>query len=351
MSEMTLEQALSGLENVADEIRGEYHYVASNIYAHVEVIRGHLAEARVPVAYRYALETGKWTVFLSKARANFLAEEGAIVEPLYAAPPIADSSQSVAAVDVRLAFERWIRKNTEFDLEKDVNGEYVFAGAGDSWNAWQAALAHPRPTGDTIVGSWSWLRGVLSGMPSREEPIGGQRQRYLNRDEVMAWLDEGERRAGLATGANPAPAGEQAGKVPLWIGGTALSRVNPIQMVRIAQTFARADDEHSYTKVENFSPHNWVVAAMCAAYEAGRQNIIDGTHTEGYTPEVVESVRQAFALAQPRPMGVPAGWKLVPVEPTVAMLAEGRSENLCCNDDADRIYKAMLAAAPVAGGG
>lgn len=40
-----------------------------------------------PVAYRYALESGKWTVFISKARAKFLADHGATVEPLYTAQP------------------------------------------------------------------------------------------------------------------------------------------------------------------------------------------------------------------------------------------------------------------------
>jgi len=40
-----------------------------------------------PVAYRYALESGKWTVFISKARARYLAEHGAEADPLYSAQP------------------------------------------------------------------------------------------------------------------------------------------------------------------------------------------------------------------------------------------------------------------------
>lgn len=59
--------------------------------------------------------------------------------------------------------------------------------------------SHPavQPKGNIVVGSWPWLRGVLAGMPSREEVLGRQRHQYLNRDEVLGWVDEGERRAAL----------------------------------------------------------------------------------------------------------------------------------------------------------
>jgi hypothetical protein len=52
MSEvMTLERALSGLEGLADDIGGEYPYVASDIYAHVEAIRAQLVKAGEPIAW------------------------------------------------------------------------------------------------------------------------------------------------------------------------------------------------------------------------------------------------------------------------------------------------------------
>jgi len=49
-----------------------------------------------------------------------------------------------------------------------------------------------------IVGSWPWLRGCINGIPKREESIGGQRARYVALDEVLGWIDEGERRAALS---------------------------------------------------------------------------------------------------------------------------------------------------------
>lgn len=48
------------------------------------------------------------------------------------------------------------------------------------------------------VGSWAWLRGDISGVPTRFEPIGGQQATYIQRDDVLGWIDEGEKRAALA---------------------------------------------------------------------------------------------------------------------------------------------------------
>lgn len=48
------------------------------------------------------------------------------------------------------------------------------------------ALRDTHPAPSQAVRSWNWLCGALSGMPIREEFIGGQRQRYLNRSEVLA---------------------------------------------------------------------------------------------------------------------------------------------------------------------
>ncbi|KAF1006740.1 MAG: hypothetical protein GAK28_02416 [Luteibacter sp.] len=93
-----------------------------------------------------------------------------------------------------------------------------------------------------------------------------------------------------------------------WTSRTALPRVNPAQMVRIAKNYARVDQQHSYTQVDDFMPHDWVVAAMCTAYDAGRQNIIDGTHTDGFTPEAIESVRRIFAPTPDVVGGDVVGW-------------------------------------------
>lgn len=41
----------------------------------------------------------------------------------------------------REKFEKWIRRETAFDLELEADGEYVFGGAHDHWVSWQARAA------------------------------------------------------------------------------------------------------------------------------------------------------------------------------------------------------------------
>lgn len=65
-----------------------------------------------------------------------------------------------------------------------------------------ARPAHLSPT-NQMVGSWPWLRGVISGIPTRTEPIGGQMQRYVALDEVLGWIEEGHRRSAEAQQAEP----------------------------------------------------------------------------------------------------------------------------------------------------
>lgn len=66
-----------------------------------------------------------------------------------------------------------------------------------------ARPAHLSPT-NQMVGSWPWLRGVISGIPTRTEPIGGQMQRYVALDEVLGWIEEGHRRSAEAQQAKNA---------------------------------------------------------------------------------------------------------------------------------------------------
>ncbi len=70
--------------------------------------------------------------------------------------------------------------------------------------------------------------------------------------------------------------------------------------IGLAQKYAKADTEHTYTKVPDFMPHEWVVAAIQTAYEAGRQAIIDGSNVAGFTPEAIERTRAH--LSQPQPV-------------------------------------------------
>lgn len=67
------------------------------------------------------------------------------------------------------------------------------AAALEAWNrraALAAAVAEPV--------AWDWLRGVMDGIPTREERIGGQREKYVAKEAVMGWLHEGQSRAKLA---------------------------------------------------------------------------------------------------------------------------------------------------------
>ena len=54
-----------------------------------------------------------------------------------------------------------------------------------------------------MVVSWPWLRGVISAIPTRVEKSGGQNHRYVALDEVLGWLEEGQRRADEAQQAEP----------------------------------------------------------------------------------------------------------------------------------------------------
>ena len=57
--------------------------------------------------------------------------------------------------------------------------------------------------------AWDWLRGVMDGIPTREERIGGQREKYIAKEAVMAWLHEGQSRAKRAA-QPPQPVQPQA---------------------------------------------------------------------------------------------------------------------------------------------
>lgn len=62
--------------------------------------------------------------------------------------------------------------------------------------------------GAEVVGSWAWLRGVIYAIPTRSEPIGGQQATYIELDNVLGWIDEGAKRAAIATTGK-----KQAGEV------------------------------------------------------------------------------------------------------------------------------------------
>jgi len=54
--------------------------------------------------------------------------------------------------------------------------------------------------------SWDRLRTLMDGIPTREEFIGGQRQKYVAKEEVMGWLYECQLRAEREAAQSAAPA-------------------------------------------------------------------------------------------------------------------------------------------------
>lgn len=74
------------------------------------------------------------------------AETMEYVRSRFAAKP----AQPVEVVDERVAFEAWARSEGH-GCERAELGGYVFGATHSAWKGRQAALAHPRPTGDGMV--------------------------------------------------------------------------------------------------------------------------------------------------------------------------------------------------------
>lgn len=65
-------------------------------------------------------------------------------------------------------------------------------------------IAEAAPKQEAVA--WDWLRGVMDGIPTREERIGGQRQQYVAKEAVMGWIEEGQSRAKRASAQPQQPA-------------------------------------------------------------------------------------------------------------------------------------------------
>ena len=62
------------------------------------------------------------------------------------------------------------------------------------------------PAAPAVPVSWDRLRILMDGIPTREEFIGGQRQKYVAKEAVMSWLHEGQLRAEREAAQPAAPA-------------------------------------------------------------------------------------------------------------------------------------------------
>lgn len=47
------------------------------------------------------------------------------------------------------------------------------------------------------------------------------------------------------------------------------------ELITIAQRHAAEDKQHSYTKVPDFVPHDWLLAAMAEVYEMAAREVCD----------------------------------------------------------------------------
>lgn len=94
--------------------------------------------------------------------------------------------------DERAAFEKWVRRETELDLERQANGEYAFAGATDAWSGWQAAISSQGNMNDRIADS-QWIAGAQFGFTCG----------HANDNAALAKAIEGRRREiALSKGEN-----------------------------------------------------------------------------------------------------------------------------------------------------
>lgn len=87
-------------------------------------------------------------------------------------------------------------------------GDGTMEGALQYWHQ-RALAAEAAQSEPALIGSWDWLRGVVSGLPKRVEPIGGQRATYVELDNVLGWINEGQKRAAVAA------TGKQSGSEPV----------------------------------------------------------------------------------------------------------------------------------------
>ena len=69
-------------------------------------------------------------------------------------------------------------------------------------DGWPLYSGLPPPAAQPVA-SWDWLRGVMGGIPTRMEFIGGQQQAYIAKEAVMGWLHEGQSRAAKSAAAQP----------------------------------------------------------------------------------------------------------------------------------------------------
>jgi|GEM_PF-6654427 len=190
--------------------------------------------------------------------------------------------------------------------------------------ALRAALAHPRPTGD--VPRYTHLPVDLWEAIAKNSVwlMRNARDGHYTLDQAIEY-----QLGAIATGRDPAPTGEQAGEVVPYT-------------AEVVAEVVRGDDGQNEL--------SFLVEGAEAALEVG-----EVLYTIGGLPTPDDGSMELH-LAQPRPMGVPDGWKLVPLKSTDEMHRaytrkkyedrEGKPPLLI-----PELWEALLAAAPAPGKG
>lgn len=132
----------------------------------------------------------------------------------------------------------------------------------------------------------------------------------------------------------------------------------------LADTGMRHDNTMDPDAAAGVAEYDAVLAQIDTALASMTHNITDEQIEKAYEAEMRQSLhpqsratlvrvcRAVLALAAPAP-AVPSGWKLVPVEPTDAMVQAAHHIDLSYmpgQEGADRaaVYRAMLSASPAA---
>jgi hypothetical protein len=147
-----------------------------------------LEAATQPTAVEESLKVGEAVVDDTSTLEEWLKREmpsGTVIsDPSWWAKRIA--SHAIYSRPKRDAVDSGAIANSESSGDDESVSE--FTPAHSNWERRQVFTP-------SFVGSWPWLRGCINAIPKREEFIGGQREKYVKLDEVIGWIDEGERRA------------------------------------------------------------------------------------------------------------------------------------------------------------
>jgi|GEM_PF-6843109 len=193
-------------------------------------------------------------------RENFHKYADLVLEE--SATPSAQPAQPVEAADVRAAFEKWAATEHFILHVRDAKGaaspgKYASFDTQIAWESWQAALAHPRPTGAVA------LMSVVPGGDPVLQPMEAWKQLSPGNHLLCA-----------------APTGEQAGEVVPYT-------------AEVVAEVVRGDDGQNKL--------SFVIEGAEAALEVG-----ETLYMIAGLPMPDDGAIDVY-LAQPRPTGVPDG--------------------------------------------